>query len=538
MTQHQSPRPGDPGPDENTPPARLVMSDITKRFGNVTALDDIDLTLHAREVHGLLGGNGAGKTTLMNILYGLYKPDEGTVTVDGERITLTGPKDAIQHGIGMVHQNFLQVDTYTVVENIVLGTPQPTWPRLDLREAEKEVSRLSEQFGLAVKPRAIVGDLPVGIRQRVEILKALYRGAKILALDEPTTNLTPQEVDDLFASLRRIVDEDMSVVFITHKIKETMAVCDRLTVMREGRRIGTLNRADTDAKELAAMMVGNQDESSRVAAVVQEGMVTREFALSEFAIKEFEPRVEIRGVGATNEAGVEAISDITLSIGKGEVVGIAGVAGNGQVELAEAIAGVRGLTSGAVTIDGDNLGGRPTRQWLSDGVAYVPEDRHKDAILPSNTLVENVLLGHQHRAKFRKFGLINWPAAEAETASIIEKYKVKASGPGARAATLSGGNIQRVILARAFGHDPRLLILHNPTRGLDIASTQFVYDQVRAATAAGTSVLLISEDLDELTVLADRINVLYSGRLAGERSRGNYDLYELGRLMAGLEVSA
>lgn len=521
-----------------TQTARLVMSDITKRFGDVVALDDIDLTLNAREVHGLLGGNGAGKTTLMNILYGLYKPDEGTVTVDGQRITLTGPRDAIKHGIGMVHQNFLQVDTYTVLENIVLGTDQPTFPKLDLREAEKEVERLSQQFGLAVKPRAIVGDLPVGIRQRVEILKALYRGAKILALDEPTTNLTPQEVDDLFASLRKIVDEDMSVVFITHKIKETMAVCDRLTVMREGRRIGTLNRAETDPQELAAMMVGDQDESARVAAVVQEGMVTREFALSEFEIKQFEPRVQIRDVAANNDAGVDAISDITMTIGKGEVVGIAGVAGNGQVELAEAIAGVRALTSGSVTVDSDELTGRPTRQWLANGVAYVAEDRHKDAILPSNTLVENVLLGHQHRKKFRKYGLINWKAAEEETSSIIAKYKVKTSGPTAKAAALSGGNIQRVILARAFGHDPRLLILHNPTRGLDIASTQFVYDQVRAATATGTAVLLISEDLDELTVLADRITVLYGGRLAGERSRGNYDPYELGRLMAGLEVSA
>ena len=520
-----------------TPTPRLVMDDITKRFGSVVALDGIDLTLHAREVHGLLGGNGAGKTTLMNILYGLYRPDEGTVHVDGQQISLSGPRDAINHGIGMVHQNFLQVETYTVLENIVLGTDQPSWPKLDLREAESKVVELSEQFGLVVKPHDVIGRLPVGIRQRVEILKALYRGAKILALDEPTTNLTPQEVDDLFASLRKIVDEDMSVVFITHKIKETMAVCDRLTVMREGRRIGTVNRADTDAKELAAMMVG-EAETDRVAAVVQEGMVTREFALSEFEIKEFTPRVTISGLNAANDAGVEAIKDVNLTIGKGEVVGIAGVAGNGQVELAETIAGVRPMTSGRLTIDDDQLAGRPTQHWLAKGVAYVAEDRHRDGILPSNTLVENVLLGHQHRSKFRKFGLINWPVATAETEAIIEKYKVKAFGPTAPAATLSGGNIQRVILARAFGHEPRLLILHNPTRGLDIASTQFVYDQVREATAAGTSVLLLSEDLDELTVLSDRINVLYDGSLVGERSRGNYDLYELGRMMAGLEVSA
>ncbi|GAB3623263.1 ABC transporter ATP-binding protein [Mariniluteicoccus endophyticus] len=525
-----------------TPPAtttpRLELTDIVKRFGPVTALDGIDLTLHPSEVHGLLGGNGAGKTTLMNIVYGLYRPDEGTVRVDGQTVTMNGPRDAIGHGIGMVHQNFLQVETYTVVENIVLGTDQPTWPRLDLREAEKKVTDLSQHFGLEVDPRAVVGGLPVGIRQRVEILKALYRGARILALDEPTTNLTPQEVDALFASLRAIVDEGMSVVFITHKIKETMAVCDRLTVMREGRRIGTVARADTDAKELAAMMVGDSDGHDRVAAIVQEGMVSRDLTSTQTQETTFESRVEVRGVRAHNDVGVDALHDVTLTIGRGEVLGVAGVAGNGQVELAEAVAGVRPLTAGSVEVDGENLAGRPTREWLIGGVAYVPEDRHRDGIMPANTLTENVLLGAHHSQRYRKHGLVNWALAEEDTRAIIDKYKVKANGPKALAATLSGGNIQRVILARAFGHEPRLLILHNPTRGLDIASTQFVYDQVREATANGTAVLLLSEDLDELSVLSDRISVLYAGSVVGERARGSYDQYELGRMMAGLEVSA
>ncbi|WP_460768384.1 ABC transporter ATP-binding protein [Mariniluteicoccus flavus] len=520
---------------ETTP--RLELTDITKRFGPVLALDGIDLTLHRSEVHGLLGGNGAGKTTLMNIVYGLYRPDEGTVRVDGREVTLSGPRDAIGHGIGMVHQNFLQVETYTVVENIVLGTDQPSWPRLDLRAAEQRVAELSEHFGLAVDSRAVVGGLPVGIRQRVEILKALYRGAQVLALDEPTTNLTPQEVDDLFASLRAIVDEGMSVVFITHKIKETMAVCDRLTVMREGRRIGTVARRDTDARELATMMVGDRD-SDRVAAVVSEGMVSRDLTRADADGREFDERVAVTGVRAHNDVGVDALHDIALTIGSGEVLGIAGVAGNGQVELAEAMAGVRPLTAGTVTVDGDGLAGRPTRQWLLGGVAYVPEDRHRDGILPGNSLTENVLLGAHHGPRFRRAGLVNWKRAAEETERVIEKYQVKASGPQALAATLSGGNIQRVILARAFGHEPRLLILHNPTRGLDIASTQFVYDQVREATARGTAVLLLSEDLDELAVLSDRIGVLFAGRLVGERARGTYDHYELGRLMAGLEVSA
>jgi simple sugar transport system ATP-binding protein len=517
-------------------PPVLEMRGIRKVFGPVVALDGVDFEVGTSEVHGLLGGNGAGKTTLMNVLYGLYRPDAGSVRLGGEEIVVRNPRDAITHGIGMVHQNFLQVDSYTVTENIVLGTRQPSFPTLDLRAAEADVADLSERFGLNVDPREQVGRLSVGIRQRVEILKALYRGAQILVLDEPTSSLTPQEVDSLFGSLRAIVDEGMSVVFITHKIRETMAVCDELTIMRDGRCVSTLHRRDTTARDLAMLMVGDEQTAERVAAVISSGSegTVRPAAVELAPFATVAHRLKVGGLTADNDHGVRAIHDLELGIARGEVLGIAGVAGNGQVELAESLAGVRPLSGGTVDVDGVALAGQPTAQWLMAGVAYVPEDRHRDGILPAASIIENLVLGAQRSPRFRKWGLIDWSAARRHAVETMSAYSVKASGASAAAATLSGGNIQRVILARAFAHYPGFLILHNPTRGLDIGSTQFVYDRVREAAAEGTSVLLISEDLDELTHLADRILVVYAGRAVGERLRGEYDQYELGRFMAGV----
>lgn len=527
----------------------LSMQGIRKTFGPVVALDGVDLTVGRGEVHGLLGGNGAGKTTLMNVLYGLYRPDGGSVVLDGSPVEIRDPRDAISHGIGMVHQNFLQVDTYTVTENVVLGTSLPSWPTVDLKEPAARIAELSERFGLTVDPSARVATLSVGLRQRVEILKALYRGAKVLVLDEPTTNLTPQEVDSLFGSLRAIVDEGMSVVFITHKIRETMAVCDALTVMRDGKRVGTVRRADTTAAELATHMVGDDAAVGRVTEVVTAGMGAPEVARAAGAPKRYlsgeardlgDPpvRVSVRELVVQNDHGVPAVHDVGFEVRRGEIVGIAGVAGNGQVELAEGVSGVRGLHRGSVDVDGEPLAGRPTAVWLESGVAYVPEDRHRDGILPSASITENLVLGAQRSVRFRKGPFVDWSAARRHAEEAIHTYSVKASGPSAPAAALSGGNMQRVILARAFSHRPRFLILHNPTRGLDIPSTQFVYDRVREAAAEHSAVLLMSEDLDELTHLCDRVLVLYSGRIVGERQRGHYDQYELGRLMAGLEDTA
>jgi simple sugar transport system ATP-binding protein len=524
---------------------RLRMTGVQKRFGNVQALRSVDLEVARNEVHGLLGGNGAGKTTLMNVLYGLYRPDAGTIEIDGSGVEIESPRDAIEAGVGMVHQTFLQIDTYTVTENIVLGTEDLGGLRLDLGAARERIVQLSERFGLAVDPEAVVEDLPVGVRQRVEILKALYRGSKILILDEPTTNLTPQEVDDLFGSIRAMVDEGMSVILITHKIRETMSVCDRMTVMRNGAYIATVDKADTDPEQLASIMVGEQvvaelsEHDPGDNALVTTGLLDERELVAEHAPVPSAPAGDGGGVEATglviaNDHGVDLFQGFDLTVAPGEVVGIAGVAGNGQVELAEAVSGVRRLRAGSVRLDGRDLAGEPTAGWLSAGVAYVPEDRHRDGILPTRSITENLLLGSHRSSAVKRRGLIDWRLARQNAVEMIEKFSVRASGPSAAAGDLSGGNIQRVILARAFAREPRLLVLHNPTRGLDIGSTQFVYEQVRAATSAGCAVLLLSEDLDEVIALSDRIIALYAGRSTGEWARAEADRYDIGRSMTGL----
>ncbi len=511
----------------------LTMTGVTKTFGPVHALTDADLELAAGEVHGLVGGNGAGKTTLMNVLYGLYRPDAGEIRVDGNEVHIRSPRDAIGLGIGMVHQHLLQVSTYSVVENVVLGTSEQSG---GLRNAARRITELSDQFGLAVDPRARTNRLSVGARQRVEILKVLYRGARILILDEPTTNLTPQEVDDLFASLRVIVAEGTSVVFISHKAREVLAICDRISVMRDGRRMTTVRRAETDATGLASLMVGEvaSEQSSELAVALglaEVGEVTTE---ETGPAEQAATRLAVAGLVVANDQGVPAVRGVDLTVRSGEVLGVAGVAGNGQVELAEALTGVRPVQAGTVQVDDTDLAGAQTRRWISAGVAYVPEDRHRDGILGAASVTDNLLLGAQRSAAYRKAGLIDWRKVREHARTTIDRYSIKTPGPDAPAANLSGGNIQRLVLARAFDREPAVLVLQNPTRGLDLRSIKFVYDRVHEARDRGCAVVLISEDLDELSLLADRMVVLYSGEVVGERSRGNYDAYELGRLMAGV----
>ncbi len=506
---------------------RLKMTGIQKRFGPVHALKSVDLEVAPGEVHGLLGGNGAGKTTLMNVLYGLYDADGGTIDIDGSTVTIKSPRDALAVGVGMVHQTFLQVDNYSVLENVVLGAnPGGSALSLNLDEARSQVLDLSKRFGLTVEPDAIVEELPVGVRQRVEILKALYRGSKILILDEPTTNLTPQEVDDLFQSIQAMVAEGMSVILITHKIQETMAVCDRMTIMRLGENVAVLNKVDTNPEELAAIMVGETANEDASAVVLGEDNFV---SLAQDGIA-----VSAKNLVIRNDHGVDLFQGFNLDIRAGEVLGIAGVAGNGQVELAEAMAGVRPLQSGSIQVEGREMTSLPTVEWLRGGVAYVPEDRYRDAILPTATITENLLLGSQRSASVKKNGLIDWRAAQKRAEDAVSAFSVQASGISALVGALSGGNIQRVILARAFAHKPRLLILHNPTRGLDIRSTQFVYEQVSEVAKTGCAVLLISEDLDEVIAQSDRVLALYSGALTGEWSHSEAEPYEIGRSMTGL----
>ncbi|MEO6020043.1 MAG: ABC transporter ATP-binding protein [Knoellia sp.] len=527
------------------------MSGIRKTFGPVVALDGVDFIVADREIHGLLGGNGAGKTTLMNVLYGLYAPDAGTVEIDGDPVKITSPKDAITAGIGMVHQNFLQVDVFTVIENIALGTDSSklTAPDGSPQTPAQRITELSERFGLNVDPHARVADLPVGVRQRVEILKALYRGAKVLVLDEPTTNLTPQEVDDLFSSMRAIVDDGMSVVLITHKIRETMEVCDRMTVMRDGRWIATVDQAETTADDLAATMIGEVAEGDAEGAALartahvalgEEDLGEATLDLSSQTFPEGEAtdsvtpspaRVTVRGLTVAGSGGKPLVDNVSLTLRPGDILGIAGVAGNGQGELAEALTGTRSAT-GSLTVDGEELVGRPTATWLNKGVVYVPEDRQRDGILPGAGITENLVLGsHRTRAKA---GMINWRVAREEAVAAIKEFSVKTPSAATPCGQLSGGNIQRVILARAFAHNPKLLLLHNPTRGLDLRSTQFVYDRVRRAASQGCTVIVISEDLDEVLALSDRVTVAYSGQLVGDFARGEANPYDLGRLMTGL----
>ncbi|MGY1620947.1 ABC transporter ATP-binding protein [Geodermatophilus sp. SYSU D00965] len=533
-----------PGPEPARP---LTMTGVSKSFGPVRALADADFELAASEVHGLVGGNGAGKTTLMNVLYGLYRPDAGEIRVDGRDVHIRSPRDAIELGIGMVHQHLLQVSTYSVVENVVLGTSGSSG---GLRNAARRITELSDRFGLAVDPRARTDRLSVGARQRVEILKVLYRGARILVLDEPTTNLTPQEVDGLFASLRGIVAEGTSVVFISHKVREVLAICDRISVMRDGRRITTVARSATDATGLASLMVGElaAEPTSEVAAALGVGAVG-EAAPTEDTAPEGttgpavrpeaeQTRLAVAGLVVHNDHGVPALHGLDLAVGAGEVLGVAGVAGNGQVELAEALAGVREVRAGSVRVDGIELAGEQTRRWLSAGVAYVPEDRHRDGILGAASVSENLLLGAQHDTAYRRAGLLDWRRVREHARATIDRYTIKTPGPDAPAGNLSGGNIQRLVLARAFDRQPSVLVLQNPTRGLDLRSTRFVYDRVHEARDRGCAVVLVSEDLDELSLLADRMVVLYSGTIVGERRRGHYDVYELGRLMAGVREDA
>jgi len=501
------------------PPPAVAMRGITKRFPGVVANERVDFEAAAGEVHALLGENGAGKSTLSNILTGLYRPDDGEIFVDGRQVHFHAPRDALEAGISMVHQHFRLVEPFTVAENVVLGDHRGEGRtfRLRPRAIEQRVAQLSKRYGLAVDPRARIWQLSLGEQQRVEILKALYREARILILDEPTAVLTPQEADVLFETMREMAAEGRTVIFISHKLHEVKAVADRVTVLRGGHSLGTVEAADATPRSLAALMVGRELGEGGEAAARTAG----------------EPVLELEGIWTQGDRGEAAVRGASLVVRRGEIVALAGVAGNGQRELAETIAGIRTPTAGSIRVDGKLLRAGDPRRAMAAGIAYVPEDRLGTGVSPSLSIASNLVL-RSYRERSASHGpLLRLRRIRENAVAMIKRYRIAAPGPSAQARLLSGGNLQKVVLAREFSGEPRLLVAAAPTRGLDVGAIETVHAYVHDAAAEGVAVLLISEDLDEILLLADRIAVMYEGAIVGETTRADASIEELGLLMAG-----
>jgi ABC-type uncharacterized transport system ATPase subunit len=495
----------------------LELRGITKRFPGIVANDRIDFDLRPGEVHALLGENGAGKSTLMNVLYGLYRPDEGEIRIRGDAVSISSPKDAINLGIGMVHQHFMLIPVMTVAENIVLGTePRREGALLDLRSAEARVRELSEQYGLAVDPRSRIQNISVGTQQRVEILKALYRGAEILILDEPTAVLTPQEATELFRVLRSLTEQGMSIIFISHKLKEVLSIADRVTVLRRGKKVETSPRADATEESLARLMVG-RDVLLRVGKEPADPG---------------EPLLHVDGLVVLDDRGLEAVRGVSFEVRAGEIVGIAGVDGNGQTELIDAITGLRRPARGKIRIGDRDMTAADARDVLDEGVGHIPEDRQARGLVLEFTLAENIGLEDYRHAPGSRWGWL-FPARLVERARrLLREFDVRGGGPSTRASALSGGNQQKVVIAREVGRDPRVLVAAQPTRGLDVGAIEYVHRRLVDVRDAGKAVLLISLELDEILSLSDRILVLYEGGIAGEYEAGASE-NELGVAMTG-----
>jgi simple sugar transport system ATP-binding protein len=503
-------------------PAAVELRGITKRFPGVVANDDVHFEAAAGEVHALLGENGAGKSTLSNILTGLYRPDEGEILIDGSPVEFHSPSDALEAGISMVHQHFRLVPPFTVAENVILGDHRGEGRKLMVhpRRIERNVAELGTRYRIAVDPRARIWQLSLGEQQRVEILKALYRQARILILDEPTAVLTPQEADSLFETLRVMADEGRTVVFISHKLHEVKAVSDRVTVLRGGRNVATVETKDATPRSLASLMVG------------------RDVAMAERVERDVEigtPVLEVHDLWATGDRGGDALRGIDLTVREGEIVAIAGVAGNGQRELAETVTGMRPPSRGSVVVAGRKLRGGDAREAIRAGVAHVPEDRLHTGVAPSLSIASNVVL-KSYRGGHVAYGpMLKLRTIREHAAQLIHRYDVRGGTPELPARQLSGGNLQKVVLAREFHGDPRVLVVASPTRGLDVAAIETVHRYLREAASRGVGILLISEDLDEILALADRVAVIYEGRIVGELDAAEATVEEVGLLMAGGE---
>jgi len=499
---------------------KLELRGITKRFGALTANDHIDLTVEAGEIHCLLGENGAGKSTLMNVLYGLYQADEGDILLDDTVQHFAGPGDAMAAGIGMVHQHFMLIPVFTVAENVMLGHEQTTFGgRLDLSAARAKVREISDRFGFAVDPDALVEDLPVGVQQRVEIIKALSRDAKVLVFDEPTAVLTPQETDELMATMRQLKSQGTSIVFITHKLREVREVADRITVIRLGKVVGEASPTASN-EELASLMVGRSVELTvqKAAPRLSEGSLV------------------VQGLTVTDRAGTVLVDDASFEVRGGEVLAIAGVQGNGQTELTEAIVGLQEHVRGSIRLDGEELVGRSIRQILDAGVGFVPEDRSVDGLVKEFSIAENLMLDRSHGAPFVSAGTVRKQALHDFAAEKIAEFDIRTQGPAQAAGRLSGGNQQKVVLARELSRDLSLFVAAQPTRGVDVGSIEFIHKRIIETRDAGVPVIVISTELDEVTDLADRILVMYRGRIVG-LVPGDTPRDTLGLMMAGMSAT-
>ena len=511
-------------------PIVLDARGITKKFPGVLANDNVNFDLRKGEIHVLLGENGAGKSTLMNVLYGLYKPDSGEVIVDGKQMELNSSRDAIHHGIGMVHQHFMLIPVFTVTENIMLGaeTDHRAAPnenplvKLDRKEVAKKVADLSRQYGLDVDPEAIVGDLPVGLQQRVEIVKALYRKANILILDEPTAVLTPQEAQDLIQIMRELTEKGVSIIFITHKLKEVLVVADRITVMRAGRVVGTTTPQESNEQKLAEMMVGRE-----VILTVQKGPA-----------KPAEEVLQVENLRVRDVRGLDAVSGVSFSVRAGEVLGIAGVQGNGQTELAEALTGLRHIESGRFTLAGNDLTNKAPRLVTEAGLANIPEDRQRHGLVLSYSITDNMVLCDYYKPPFSKRGVIQQNDLDANAKKLIKEYDVRTPSPFVSAGKLSGGNQQKVIVARELSRPVKLVIASQPTRGLDVGSIEYIHKEIIVMRDRGVAVLLISAELDEILSLSDRIAVMYRGEIVETVNAKETTREQLGLRMAGIHEPA
>lgn len=498
----------------------LEATGITKQFPGVLANDNVNFDLRKGEIHALLGENGAGKTTLMNLIYGLYRPDKGEVSINGKTVIIHSPKDAIAVGIGMVHQHFMLIPVFSVAENVMLGDETTKRGSLDHNTVAEKIDKISKQYSLDVDPNALVGTLPVGLQQRVEIVKTLYRNAEIVILDEPTAVLTPQEAEDLFRIMRDLTARGVSIIFITHKLKEVLAIADRITVMRAGRVVNTVTPSETDSAQLANMMVGRQviltvDKKDHEAA----GEV-----------------LTVEGLSARDQRDLETVHNVSFSVRGGEVLGIAGVQGNGQTELSEALTGLRHPTGGRVLIGGRDVTGKPPRVMTETGLAHIPEDRQRHGLVLSYTVADNMALCDYYHPPFSQHGVMQPKALDENARKLISAFDVRTPSPFVNAGKLSGGNQQKVIVARELSRDVKLVIANQPTRGLDVGSIEYIHSEIIKMRDRGVAVLLISAELDEIMALSDRIAVMYRGQIVATVESKKATREQLGLWMAGAHL--